>query len=116
MNGKARIFVNEKQNRDGRTFYEYRTSLSRKTDGGYENASIEVRFRKGDAPAIMGNMGEIYIRDGFLTFRKWQQDGRPRTAFYIMIMDYETEGAEHAAPPAEPVAGFEPIDREAFPF
>ena len=93
VKGKAKVFRNERQGRNG-TYVNYATSLSRKNkDGGWENASIEVRFRRGYEPVFRDTNVDIEITDGFLTFRKYKsQDDKEHALFYIMVMEY-TQGA-----------------------
>ena len=92
VKGKAKIFRNERQGRNG-TYVNYATSLSRKNkDGAWENASIEVRFRRGDEPVFRDTNVDIEIVDGFLTFRKYKsQDDKEHALFYIMVLEY-TQG------------------------
>ena len=93
VKGKAKVFRNKRQVRNG-TYVNYATSLSRKNkDGAWENASIEVRFRRGDEPVFRDTNVDIEITDGFLTFRKYRsQDDKEHALFYIMVMEY-TQGA-----------------------
>ena len=95
--GKTKVFRNSRQGRDGSTFFTYNASLSKKNqDGSYDHANLEVRFRRGMEPTAFvytgnGESIDIDIKDGFLTFRKYQtQDGQSRSALYIMVMDYES--------------------------
>lgn len=131
--GKTKVFRNSRQGRDGSTFFTYNASLSKKNqDGSYDHANLEVRFRRGMEPTAFvytgnGESIDIDIKDGFLTFRKYQtQDGQSRSALYIMVMDYEVLGqqagyeTQYRQPqqrndPGVP-AGFESIDDQDIPF
>lgn len=83
ITGETMIFKNDKG------FYS--TSLSRKKqDGTYENAYINVGFRKGvDIP----NKTLINVKNGFLTFdNRATEDGKTTTYFRLFISDYDLVG------------------------
>ena len=93
ITGKAKVFRNERTGRNGQQYINYATSLARKNqDGEWEHASIEVRFRNGDAPIYPQGVQslDIDIRDGFLTFRKYKtyDDDKMHSLFYIMVKEY----------------------------
>lgn len=76
------IFKNEK---DGRISYST-TIANKKEDGSYDNASIQVQFRKG---VEVENKSKINVTNGFLSFYR-KQDNTP--VFKFIVMDFETEG------------------------
>lgn len=80
INGEnVMIFKNE----NGR----YTTSISnKKEDGSYENAYLQVQFRKG---VELENKTKINIKDAFLTFFRTQDD---KTIYKIVVLDFEQEG------------------------
>lgn len=79
ITGETTIFKNEKG------FYS--TGISNKLlDGTYENAYIQVQFKKG---VELENKTKINITNGFLTFWK-PQDGKP--IFKIMVLDFTQVG------------------------
>ncbi len=80
INGEnVMIFKNE----NGR----YTTSISnKKEDGSYENAYLQVQFRKG---VELENKTRINIKDGFLTFFRTQEGN---TVYKIVVLDFEQEG------------------------
>lgn len=83
VTGETMIFRNDKG------FYS--TSLSKKKqDGTYDNAYINVYFKKGtDIP----NKTKIDIKHGFLTFDKYQKnDEKQYVDWRIFILDYEVVG------------------------
>lgn len=90
INGEnVMIFKNE----NGR----YTTSISnKKEDGSYENAYLQVQFRKG---VELENKTKINIKDAFLTFFRTQDD---KTIYKIVVLDFEQEGDAK-----EPEVGFE---------
>ena len=131
--GRTKVFRNSRTGRDGSTFFTYNASLSKKNqDGTYDHANLEVRFRRGMEPTAFvytgnGESIDIDIKDGFLTFRKYQtQDGQSRSALYIMVMDYEVLGQQAGQQPQyqQPApareqgipAGFEAIKDDDIPF
>lgn len=77
--GEAMIFRNDKG------FYS--TTLSKKTqEGDYQNAYINVSFRKGvDIP----NKTKINIKDAWLTFDRYEKDGTHRDFLKIFVNDFE---------------------------
>lgn len=73
------IFKNEKG--------MYSTGISNKLlDGTYENAYIQVQFKKG---VELENKTKINITNAFLTFWK-SQDGKP--IFKIMVLEFSQVG------------------------
>ena len=80
INGEnVMIFKNE----NGR----YTTSISnKKEDGSYENAYLQVQFRKG---VELENKTKINIKDGFLTFFRTQEGN---IVYKIVVLDFEQEG------------------------
>jgi len=90
INGEnVMIFKNE----NGR----YTTSISnKKEDGSYENAYLQVQFRKG---VELENKTKINIKDAFLTFFRTQEGN---AVYKIVVLDFEQEGEAK-----EPEVGFE---------
>lgn len=73
------IFKNEKGG--------YSTGISNKLlDGTYQNAYIQVQFKKG---IELENKTRINIKDGFLSFFKTQEGN---VVYKIIILDFEQEG------------------------
>ena len=69
---------------EGKT--HYRAGLStKKTDGTYEKAYIDVRFPKG---IELADRTKVNITKGFLTFYK-NKEGKD--IFYIVVQEYKTE-------------------------
>lgn len=90
INGEnVMIFKNE----NGR----YTTSISnKKEDGSYENAYLQVQFRKG---VELESKTKINIKDGFLTFFRTQEGN---IVYKIVVLDFEQDGEVK-----EPEVGFE---------
>lgn len=82
--GETMIFKNDKG------FYS--TTISKKvrnadgTDGGYDNAYLNVNFtKKVDIP----NKTRINVKNGWLSFNKFtDKDGKNRTTFNLVINDF----------------------------
>lgn len=116
VTGKAMIFANEVEGRNG-TFTKYMSSIGKKNDdGSYSNASIEVRFKKDEVPAFTDrehpDRVKIEIEDGFLTFREFKRsDGSKGKAFYIMVMAYHYQDEAPA-----PAYDFDDDDLGDLPF
>lgn len=90
INGEnVMIFKNE----NGR----YTTSISnKKQDGSYENAYLQVQFRKD---VELESKTKINIKDGFLTFFRTQEGN---IVYKIVVLDFEQDGEAK-----EPEVGFE---------
>lgn len=67
---------------NGQTFATYSISISKKTDDGYSNAYMEVRFKKG---VELQNGTDIVIKNAFPTFT--ESNGKKYQ--YIMVTDFE---------------------------
>ena len=67
---------------EGKT--HYRAGLStKKQDGSYDKAYIDVRLPKGD---VLNSGSKINIKKGFLTFYKTKDE---KTIWYVVIQEYE---------------------------
>ena len=98
--GQARVFRQDRE-AGGEKFYSYSATLSQKDkDGEFINASIDLQFKKGDAPEYWTkgkrNDGTTYyycdieVTDGFLTFRKYRdKDGRQITRWICMVLSWD---------------------------
>ena len=80
------IFVKEDENFKK----HYRAGLStKKQDGSYDNAYIDVRMPKG---TNIENKTKINITKGFLSFYNYKdKDDKQHTIWYIVVMEYKTE-------------------------
>lgn len=104
--GQTRVFRQERQSTmtqpdGGNKFYSYSATLSQKDkDGEFINASIDLQFKKGDAPEYWtkGKRSDgtayyycdIEVTDGFLTFRKYRdKDGRQITRWICMVLSWD---------------------------
>lgn len=88
--GETMIFRN-----DDKGFPIYKTSLgSKNAQGEWDNAYIDVKFKKG---VEVGNKQKINIINGFLSFRKWGKDGKNFTTWEIVVTDFESDDFETAA-------------------
>ena len=89
VTGETMIFRNEKG------FYSTSISKSKKNpDGttGYDNAYINVEFRKG---VEIPNMTKINITNGWVSFNKYQKDEKTNTYFKIFVNAYEIPSASN---------------------
>lgn len=78
--GQAMVFAKEYE---GRTYYS--TSIGQKNqDGNYENAYIDLKFKKG---VEVPNKAKIEIKNGWLKFR--MKDKKP--VWEIFVSEFETE-------------------------
>ena len=81
--GETMIFRN-----DDKGFPIYKTSLgSKNSQGEWDNAYIDVKFKKG---IEVQNKEKIDIINGFLSFRKWGKDGKKFTTWELVVTDFET--------------------------
>lgn len=98
ISGSGRVFRNERQTADGNKFYTYSIGFgSKRRDGGYDNASMDVRFTKDGAPTawnVNESSGVTYANieipeDGaFLTFRQYDQNGHKITRWLVQIIEW----------------------------
>ena len=78
------IFKNE----DGK----YVVGLSnKKQDGSYENAYYPIRF---NSDVELENKTRISIKNAWLTFYKWEYEGKKGTTFYIRCNQFELVDSE----------------------
>lgn len=93
--GTAKVFRNDYQARNGVTYPRYSVSFGKKLpDGNYENAYMTAKFKKG---VELENMTDIDINQAWLTFDKYEKDGKKMTAWALFINDYEIAGATQQA-------------------
>ncbi len=86
VNGETTIFAKAHEGRDG-TWYTYSTGVSSKRqDGSYTNAYLDVRFRKG---VVVENKTKIDIKDGFLTVREFEVNGETRKKIELMVLAFD---------------------------
>lgn len=89
ISGETTIFRNAHEGRDG-VWYTYATGVSSKRqDGTYANAYLDVRFRKG---VIVENKTKIDIKDAFLTVREFVVNGETKKKIELMILDFDIIG------------------------
>lgn len=91
VSGTCKVFRNDSKTADGREFTRYQASLSKRlTIGGWENAYINLQFRKG---VELDNKADIEIISGWLTFDKYNnKDGKPVTTYKIFVNEFEVMG------------------------
>lgn len=97
ITGTGRVFRNERKNSDGSSFYTYSIGFgSKRRDGGYDNASMDVRFLKDDMPQTWittpdSCYAEIEIEDAFLTFRQYEKNGSKFTRWLCQVMKWSNK-------------------------
>lgn len=105
----VRLWINEREGRDGAKWNDYSVSISKKKDDGsdqFDNVYLKVRFAKSvQIPAGIQN-GELMTFDGFMTIDKYtNRDGNEVKRPMVMITRADF-GAKHPAPAQEEVDGF----------
>lgn len=105
VNGETIIFRNAHDGKDG-TWYTYSTGVSSKRqDGTYVNAYLDVRFRKG---VTVEHKAKINIKDGFITVREFTVNGGDtQKKIELMVLDFEN---------AENNTGFSALTTDDVPF
>lgn len=71
----------------------YATTISKKKqDGSYDNAYINIAFKKG---VDLQNMTKINIKSAWLTFDKYMnKEGKENTSLKIFINEFDIVGAK----------------------
>ena len=59
----------------------------KKKDGTYDNAYFPIRFNQG---VKVENKTKIYIKNAWLSFYKWEYEGKKGTTFFIKCSQFET--------------------------
>lgn len=106
LSGNCKVFRNEYPTKDGGSYVRYSTSLGKKLqDGNWDNAYINVQFKKG--VELPNQMNDIEVYDGWLTFDKAEKNGKTQTYYKLFINDFKV--IETGAPrPVRPSAQNEP--------
>ncbi len=108
LSGEQRIFRNE---RNGKIYYSTGISKKDMNTNTYTSEYFPVVFKKGvDIP----NKTDIIIKNGFLTFDKYQKEGQDKpTVFWKMfVLDYELKNADEF----KNFDNFESISNDELPF
>lgn len=109
VSGDTTIFSNAHEGKDG-TWYTYATGVSSKRqDGTYANAYLDVRFRKG---VTVENKTKITINDAFLTVREFTVNGVTQKKLELMILDFDIVDAVHVGTQEQ----FSALDYNDVPF
>ena len=84
---KAKVWRKDFTTKDGKEFYRYSVSVSKKTDDGYVNAYIPVMFsKKSGAPDKIEN-GSFCAFEGFMSVDSYtDKEGNSRNTPMIVIM------------------------------
>lgn len=85
--GTAKVFRNDYETKNGGTFARYSVGFGKKLqDGNYENAYMTAKFKKG---VELENMTDIEINQAWLTFDKYEKNGKTQTAWALFINDFD---------------------------
>lgn len=85
VSGKMRVWGKEIETKKS-SFVSYSTSVGSKNENGeYDNVYYNVRFKKDEAPDLLGSF-IIDVKKGFLTVTT---DKEGSTYPAVMILDYE---------------------------
>ena len=95
---KAKIWRKDYKTKDGKEFYRYSVSVSKKTDDGYVNAYIPVMFsKKSGAPEKIDN-GALCAFEGFMSVDSYtNKEGNARNTPMIVIMKADFGDADSFA-------------------
>jgi len=107
ITGETMIFRDDKGK-----FPRYQTSIGKKLpDGTYDNAYIELKFKKG---VELENKTKINITNGFLTFYQYTpKDSKYKvTVWQLFVLDFDTDSQER---PQNPETEFQALN-ESVPF
>lgn len=94
ITGSGRVFRNERETAEGKKFFTYTIGFgSKKQDGTYNNASMDVRFMKDDVPQTWiqspnATYAEIEIEHAFLTFRQYENNGHKITRWLVQVVKW----------------------------
>ena len=101
---KAKVWRKDFKTRDGKEFYRYSVSISKKdNEGKYVNAYIPVMFsKKCDPPDKIENGAMVYDLAGFMSINTYtDKEGKLRTEPMIVVMKANFDDAEELAGYAE---------------
>ena len=100
----ARLWISERQTKDGGTFKDYTVSVSGKFDEEWKSAYQKVRFKK-DIDLTGVENGAKFNFKGFMTINKpWtNKDGKEIKDIVIMITEADFEDSVGFAEVKEPV-------------
>ena len=84
---------------------KYTVGLSnKKQDGTYENAYYPIQFNK---EVVLENQTKILIKNAWLSFYKWEYEGKKGTTFYIRCNQFELADQQEQ-PKQEEEKGLDP--------
>ena len=104
----AKIWRNDIEGKDGKTFYKYKVGVSRKMqDGKWVNAYIPCVFaKKAEAPEKIPN-GALASIEGFMSVESYKdREGNTRNTPQIVVMKVEFDD------PTTGVDSFEQAEEE----
>lgn len=111
VSGETTIFRNAYEGKN-KTWYTYATGVSSKRqDGTYANAYLDVRFRKG---VVVENKTKIDIKNAFLTVREFVVNGETKKKIELMVLDFDT--VDGYVERAEEQEQFSALDYDDVPF
>ena len=89
---------------------KYTVGISKKNqDGTYENAYFPIQFNRGTE---LEDKTKIYIKKGWLSFYKWEHEGKKGTTFFIKCSEFEI--LQNTAPKEEEEPATETLEEDPF--
>ena len=112
----TRLWINEREGRDGNTWKDYSIGISKKReDGEYDTLYLKVRFaNKVSLPSTLQN-GATMDFDGFLTVDKYTDKNGSEVKRPMVMVTRAGFGTRQPAPAQEEVDGFTAAE-EDIPF
>lgn len=100
--GEINFFVEDRQLKDGKTVRRYSTNISHKKPDSeeYDKAYLDLVLSTKAFPVEKTSKldpNKVYtfnISEGWLDFRKYDQDGKTRVAFYLFANKGKLTGAK----------------------
>lgn len=88
ITGEMRVWGNERTSANGKPFIGYSTTIGLKTDDGWDNFFVNVRFPK-DNPEIVEQFS-IDIKNGFLSLNVWTDKRKQKHIEpVVVVLEYE---------------------------
>lgn len=104
ISGKINLFVATRE-KEGNKFKTFRASVStKKEDGSYETASVDVNFDKEQFPAEKLNKLDdkfvytLIVEEGWIGVRSYQKDDKRIPVLYFYVKKGKLDGKKELAP------------------
>lgn len=108
ITGETKIFAHKRTGQSG-DYYAYTASIGKKKQNSdeWDNAWINVRFKKDEAPQ---DRETIDIKRGWLSFDQYEKDGKTQTAWYIFVLEWDRVTDSQPRHSAEPREDFHQLE------